>query len=75
MRIRHVLDALAVYRLRGKADEIDRMSELECVADLADRFEATDTWSLAGARVDDDYRPFAFVELDAAGGRNGPARS
>jgi len=70
VRMRHILDALAVHRFRGEADEIDRVSEPEGVADLADGLEAADTGSLAGARIDDDDRPLARVELDAGRGKD-----
>src|SRR5262249_41089458 len=54
VRTRHILDTLALHRLRGEADKVDRMSELERIADLADRLEAADARPLTGARVDDD---------------------
>src|SRR5271155_2039909 len=65
---RHILDALAVHRLGCEADEIDRVSEPERIADLADRLEAADTGALAGARVDNDHRPLALVELNTGRG-------
>src|SRR5271166_3533706 len=70
VRTRYILDALAVHRLRREADKIDRMSELECIADLADRLEAANTWPLASARVDHDHRPLARVQLDAGRGND-----
>src|SRR5208337_4149515 len=54
--------------------EIDRVSELERIADLADRLEAADTRSLAGARVDNDHRPLALVDLDAGRGNDADQR-
>src|SRR5713226_9733064 len=74
VRTRHILDALTVHRLRCEADEIDRVSEPERIADLADRLEAADTWSLARARVDDDHRPLALVDLDAGRGKDSDQR-
>src|SRR5690242_1440724 len=68
--LRHVIYALAVQRLRCEADEIDRVPEPESIADRAHRLEAADTWSLARARVDDDHRPLALVDLDAGRGKD-----
>src|SRR5262249_59646982 len=70
----NIRDTLALPRLRGEADKVDRMSELERIADLADRLEAADARPLTGARVDDDHRPLALVELDACRGNDADQR-
>ena len=70
MRTLNILDPLAVYRLGAEGDEINRMSEPERIADLADELEAADIWSLARARINDDDRPLAFIELDAGRGKD-----
>ena len=59
-----VKELLAGRGLRPEADEIDRMTRIQGVADLALRLEAADARALAGARVDHHDRPLARVGCD-----------
>jgi hypothetical protein len=54
-------------RQRDPQSSVSPQSLLCYFATLAMRRGFADTWPLAGARVDDDYRPLALVDLD--GGR------
>ena len=60
-----VLDRLPRHGLGQEADEIAGMPGLEGDADLALRLEPADARSMAGARIDDDERPLARIDLDA----------
>ena len=66
--MRDILDRLTLDRVGSEADEVDRMTRLEGLADLADRLEAPDARPLAGTRVDHDHRPLGLVDHRALGG-------
>ena len=60
-----VLDGLPRNRIGKEADEIAGMAGLQGNADLAVRLEATNTRTVAGARVYDDERPQFRIDLNA----------
>ena len=55
---------LAGCRDRAEADEIDRMTCVEGVADLAFCLESTDAWSLSGPGIHHHDWPFPRIEYD-----------
>ena len=67
-----VEELLAGCGRRPKADEIDRMTRIEGVADLAFRLESAYARPLAGPRVHHHDRPFSLIDCDA--GRRDDAR-
>ena len=62
MGVRDILDRLTLDRVGNEADEVDGMTRLEGLADLAHRLEAADARPLAGTRVDHDHRPLGLVD-------------
>jgi hypothetical protein len=58
----NVEELLAGRRGRPEADEVDRMTRIEGVADFALRLEATDSRPLAGSRVHHHDRPFPRID-------------
>ena len=67
-----VEELLARCGRRPKADEIDRMTRIEGVADLALRLESAYARPLAGSRIHHHDRPFSLIDCDA--GRRHDAR-
>ena len=65
MGVRDILDGLTFERVGNEADEVDGMTCLEGLADLAYRLKAPDAWPLAGARVDHHHRPLGLVDRRA----------
>ena len=65
-----ILDGLAGHRLRQEADEIAGMSRLKRDADLAVMLHAADAGPVAGARIENDEGPLAWI--DDAFRRNDP---
>ena len=64
---RDILDRLPGHGIGQEADEVAGMARLQGHADLALRLEAANARPVAGARIDDDERTLAFVDLDAVG--------
>ena len=58
-----VLDRLAGHGIGQEADEIARVTGLECDADFAVGLEPADAGAVPGARIDDDERPARRVDL------------
>src|SRR4029077_4794162 len=67
LRMCDVLDGLPWHWLGKEANEITGMARLEGNADLAIRFEAADAGPGTGARVDNDERALARIDLCAFG--------
>src|SRR5215472_2643796 len=58
----NIFDRLARHWVRQKTDEIARMAGLERNADFAVVFHASNTGTVAGARIEDYKRPFVRVD-------------
>src|SRR5260370_32255456 len=63
-------DRLAQLRVRAEEHEITWMPLAQCDSDFAVHLEATDTWAMSRARIDDDEWAYRRIRRDNAIGRN-----
>ena len=58
-------ERLARLGIRIEDDEVHRVARRKCYADFGVLLEAADARAVTGARIDDDVRAHAVVDVDA----------